>query len=232
MAQTPIRLQAAIDTALHNNLSLKNEVLAAEYEAMLRAAAVDIPVTRVALEYGQINSAYRDSKWTLGQTFAFPTVYTRQKKVQKAQWEGSLIGVKWEEARLKKEVSQAFYQILYLQKKRQILEETDSLFAVFLEKSNLRFQQGETQVLEKINAETQRGQIAWQLTQVKADLAVWQLRFRFLLNSPQNWQPVAESPVLLFPVSSDPTACSHPPGTPSPGPAGTPGPGRYPMGKE
>jgi heavy metal efflux system protein len=210
-AQTPIRLQAAIDTALHNNLSLKNEVLVAEYEALLRAAAVDIPVTRVALEYGQINSAYRDSKWTLGQTCAFPTVYTRQKKVQKAQWEGSLIGVKWEEARLKKEVSQAFYQILYLQGKQQILEETDSLFAVFLEKSNLRFQQGETQVLEKINAETQRGQIAWQLTQVKADLAVWQLRFRFLLNSPQNWQPVAESSVLLFPVSSDPAlVVTHP----------------------
>ena len=77
-AQQPINLQTAIDTALKNNLTVKNEKLNAEYQKKLKAAAVDIPQTNLTGEYGQINSFYNDTKFGISQSISFPTVYAKQ----------------------------------------------------------------------------------------------------------------------------------------------------------
>ncbi|GBL35481.1 protein HelA [Filimonas sp.] len=74
-AQSSISLQAAIDTAMKNNLTIKNEALTAEYQHKLKAAAIDIPATDFTAEYGQINSFYKDTKFSISQSTRFPTVY-------------------------------------------------------------------------------------------------------------------------------------------------------------
>jgi len=88
-----------------------------------------------------------------------------------------------QEIQLKKQVTQAFYSLLYLQEKKKLLQKTDSLFAEFLEKSTLRFKAGESNILEKTTAENQRGQIALQLSQIEQDIEIVQLQFQLLLNS-------------------------------------------------
>lgn len=61
-SQTPIGLQAAIDTALHNNLVIKNEQLKTEYLKKNSGCCREmIPKMNVSGEFGQINSYYSDN---------------------------------------------------------------------------------------------------------------------------------------------------------------------------
>jgi len=210
-AQQPINLQSAIDTALKNNLTVKNEILNAEYQKKLKAATVDIPQTNLTGEYGQINSFYNDTKFGISQSISFPTVYAKQKSLQNETYKSSVLNIAVKEAELKKQVSEVFYLLIYLSEKRNILLANDSVYASFLEKANLRFAKGETNVLEKTTAETQRGQIAIQLNQLKNDIEIMQLQFQLLLNTQTIYTPQAENPKLNFTATLDTSAISsHP----------------------
>ena len=210
-AQQPISLSAAIDTTFKNNLSVKNEILNAEYHKKLKAAAVDIPQTNLTGEYGQINSLYNDTKFGISQSISFPTVYAKQKSLQNENYKSSVLNIAVKEAELKKQVSEVFYLLIYLSEKRKILLQNDSVYASFLEKANLRFDKGESNILEKTTAETQRGQIAIQLNQLKNDIEIMQMQFQLLLNATTIFTPSTENPKLIFSTTLDTSAVSfHP----------------------
>jgi heavy metal efflux system protein len=93
------------------------------------------------------------------------------------------LNVAVKEVDLKRQVSQVYYMLTYLQQKKKLLQQNDSLYSEFLKKADLRFAVGETNILEKTTAETQRGQIALQLNQLNADLDLLQAQFQLLLNT-------------------------------------------------
>lgn len=178
-----ISVRAAIDSALNNNLNVKNEKLKADYQKKLIQTGVNLPQTMINGEYGQINSVYHDNRFGIAQSLQFPTVYVRQRNALKAQWQSSLTNVALKETELKKQVRQTFYQYLYLKQKQQLLQSNDSLYASFLSKSNSRFKAGESNVLEHATAENQRAQISIQLNQLNTDLDLVLLQFQLLLNT-------------------------------------------------
>ena len=182
-AQTTIGFNAALDTALKNNLSVKNEKLRAAYKEQLIKTAKVLPATSVFGDFGQINSIYFDTKLGISQTMSFPKVYAAQKTFLTEEWKSSLLQVDMKEAVLKKQLAQVYYHLVYLQLKKTLLQKNDSLFAEFLRKATLRFDKGESNVLEKTTAENQRGQIALQLSQLEQDMALQQLQFQLLLNT-------------------------------------------------
>ena len=211
MGQIPISLKAAIDTALKNNLQVKNERLNAEYQKKLKATAINLPQTSVIGEYGQINSAYNDTKFGISQSVSLPTVYVKQKSLQNETYKSSVLMIAVKESELIKQLSEAFYFLVSLQQKQKILLQNDSVYAIFLEKANLRFSKGETNVLEKTIAETQRGQISIQLNQLKSDLEVLQLEFQLLLNTTTFFLPTIENPKMVLEVMQDTLSIrSHP----------------------
>lgn len=182
-AQQPINLQSAIDTALKNNLSVKNEKLLNDYRKMMIGSAREIPQTAVSFEYGKFNSNYIDGKVGITQSFSFPKVYSTQKNMLTEEWKNSLLRTAAKEADLKREVTKVFYQLLYLQKKKELLLYADSLYAAFYRLTELRLQKGESNVLEKATAETQLGQIRLQLQQLNKDAEIEQMKFQLLLNT-------------------------------------------------
>lgn len=188
-AQTPINLKQAIDTALANNLLVKNEYLKSEYQEKLIKSGVNISSTVVNAEYGQINSFYLDKRFGVAQTINFPTVYARQKNVLTEEWKSSVLNVNVQQAVLKKQVSQLFYTLASLYDKRKLLLKTDTLYKDFYEKAKLRFDKGENNILEKVSAENQRGQIAMQLLQLEQDIEVMQAQFQLLLNTTTRFIP-------------------------------------------
>ncbi|MDB5277350.1 MAG: CusA/CzcA family heavy metal efflux transporter [Ferruginibacter sp.] len=182
-AQTPITLYSATDTAIKNNLSVKNERFRAEYQQKLIKTAKVIPPTNVFGEFGQMNSFYLDTKAGISQTISFPKVYATQKTLLSEEWKSSVLNVGMKEAILKKQVAQVYYNLLYVQEKKKLLQKNDSLFAEFLSKATLRFNKGESNVLEKATAENQRGQIGLQLSQLQQDMELLQIQFQLLLNT-------------------------------------------------
>ncbi|WP_460692934.1 CusA/CzcA family heavy metal efflux RND transporter [Mucilaginibacter puniceus] len=209
-AQTHISLSAAIDTAIKNNLNLKSEKLNAEYLKKNTATGVTIPKTGITGEYGNINSAYSDNRLSVVQSVNFPTVYTRQKALLNAEYQAGELNVNLYRRELKRLVTENFYNILYLKQKLQLLLSADSAYALFVKNANLRFEKGESNILEKTTAETQRAQIARQIEMVNADIDIAYNRFQVLLNTQQNYQPESVSFKLSPPVIADTVFTNHP----------------------
>lgn len=188
-AQSPITLKAAIDTAVKNNLSLKSERLNADYLKKSIGTGITIPRTNITGEYGNINSAYTDNRIAMVQSVNFPTVYTRQKALLNTIYQAGVLNVKLRQREMERMVTEVFYNILYLKQKQQLLLSADSTYALFVKNASLRYEKGESNILEKTTAETQRGQIARQTEMVNADLMIAYERFKVLLNTKIDYQP-------------------------------------------
>lgn len=182
-AQTPIGLQAAIDTALRNNLKLQSQRMTADYYKKMRSSAFDVSKTNVTAEWGNINSAYGDTRYSITQSISFPLVYVQQRALTQKEWKAAAMQTQLKEKELIKQVSVLYSEINCLYQKRDLLVRADSLYASFETTSNLRFKLGESNLLEKTTAENMRGQIALQLQQLQADMDVLLSRFGYLLNS-------------------------------------------------
>ena len=210
-AQQPINLQSAIDTALKNNLQVKNKILNAEYQKKLKAAAFDIPQTQITGRYGSFNSIYKDNAFDISQSISFPLVYAKQKTLQNEYYKSSMLNIAVKERELKKQVSEVFYLLIYLDEKKNILLKIDTVYASFLEKANLRFSSGASNILEKTTAQTQRGQISIQLNQLKNEIEIFLLQFQLLLNTQIVYTPQTESIKLSINTSFDTSAISNHP---------------------
>ncbi|MCZ2459737.1 MAG: CusA/CzcA family heavy metal efflux RND transporter [Chitinophagales bacterium] len=202
-SQVSITLQQAIDTALKNNLTVKNERLRAEYQQKLIRSGATIPATNVSGELGQINSYFLDKKISLVQTISFPKVYSANKNLLTEEWRSSFLNVGVKEAELKKQVALVYYNLSYLMQKKELLLKNDSLYAGFLEKATLRYDKGESNVLEKTTAENQRGQISLQLSQIQQDMDILQLQFQLLLNTATLFFPLEKKATLTNLTGND-----------------------------
>ena len=197
-AQTQIDLTKAFEIALKNNSTIKSERLKSDYQQKLIQTATNLPSINMVADYGQINSFYNDNRIGISQSFNFPTVYNRQKKLFKEEWQSAILNVEMKETELKKSVSQSFYTLVYLNEKEKLLQKSDTIFLEFQKKSNLRFQKGESTILEKTTAETQRGNILLQLIQLQQEKEIVKSQFQLLLNSNTEFTPkVAELKLLL-----------------------------------
>ncbi|TDP60767.1 CusA/CzcA family heavy metal efflux RND transporter [Flavobacterium dankookense] len=192
-AQNKITLDEAITLALKNNKSIKIERLKSDYQKKLINTATNLPTTNINSEFGQINSNYTDNRFGISQSFEFPTVYNRQKKMLTSEWKMASALVLLKETALKKEVTHTFYAILLLTEKEKLLQKSDTLYSEFLRKSSLRLQKGESNILEKTTAETQLGLLKIQLLQLQQDKELWISKFQLLLNSENIVMPVANS---------------------------------------
>ncbi len=210
-AQIPISLQASIDSAIYNNLAVKNEKLKSDLQKKLIGTSNDIPKIGITGGFGQINSIYTDAQFGFGQSINFPTVYKSQRKLYTESWKSSLLGIAVIESDLKRDVSYAYYDMVYLFQKRKVLFQIDSIYAAFLTKATARLNKGESNILEKISAETQRGQIAMQLNQLKYDIEISQLQFQLLLNTESSYIPNEKELKIALEINIDTSIISQHP---------------------
>jgi cobalt-zinc-cadmium resistance protein CzcA len=210
-AQEKITIDKAIETALQNNLKVKNEKLNSEYLQKMTKTGYDISNTGIIGEFGQFNSTMNDMKIGLSQSIKFPTVYKRQKQLL---LEEAKTG-EWNEALQKKEITRqvttVFYEMVYLKEKEKLLLKSDNIYSEFLRKSTLRFDKGESNVLEKATAENQSGQVKIQLQELQSDYKTLQTRFNYLLNADKDFIPVWDKFKMTFDEKFDENAIANQP---------------------
>jgi heavy metal efflux system protein len=209
--KTEVGLEEAVAQALANNRVLQTESQRAEYFKVLSRATADIPNLNATMEYGQLNSAYTDTRFAVAQSVAFPRVYATQKQVRTEEWRSSLLQVALREHDLRRAVTQTFSEVAVLKEKQKLLLKADSLYNQFYQKAALRVQKGESTVLEKTTAQSQLSSIRIQLRQLQQALDRALLDLKLLLNTPGLLEPRAGSlkvPLLSRPDSSG--LSSHP----------------------
>jgi len=210
-AQEKIGLQAAIDTALNNNRAVKNEQLKSEYQQKLIKSSANIPQATLSSEFGQINSIYSDTRFGLSQSFSFPTVYSNQKKLLNEEWKASVLSISLKEADIRRTVTQIYYSILILKEKEKLLIQADSIYSGFLKKAELRFKTGESNILERATAKTQRGGIFLQLKSLQEEIELAKLQFQLVLNTGVKTEPeTIGSKMNLSNPMDKPVLAEHP----------------------
>ncbi len=198
-----ITLEQAIDTAVKNNLSIKNSELLSEYYSKLKSTSFNLPQTSISAEMGQINSKTFDNKLGISQSLAFPTVYIRQKKVLEEEFNISIIATEFNKIEIRKAVSQSYYLIIALREKEKILQETDQVYASFLEKATLRFEKGASNILEKTTAELQRESLSIQLKFLQNEIELAKIQLQLLLNSEIRYEPILQQIIVTSELNPD-----------------------------
>ena len=188
-AQQSIDLPAAQDLAVKNSVWVKNEQLKSEYAKALIDASRRIPNTAIAIEMGQVNSVFFDTQISISQSLSLPIVYQRQKELKIAEYEALAANTHLQEWELRRAVADCYTEYCYLKNKEQLLYTTDTLLSNFYQRAAIRWQQGETNILEKTFADNQRAAIRLQIAQIKQDLLVKQLSFQYLLNTTDKLLP-------------------------------------------
>jgi heavy metal efflux system protein len=185
-----ISLEDAVQMGIKNNLELRATKLEIAWAAAVVKTATDIPKTAILADYGQVNSIKNDTRIGINQVISWPKVYSSQKESYAANQQIRQTNYARYELLLKTDIKRLYYSWLVLHAKEKLLQEADSIYAVFLSKAELRFQKGATNILEKTSAQTQRNQVKLQLQQVINDKQVTLNQLNQLLNAPSAIQPV------------------------------------------
>ncbi|RYG04051.1 MAG: CusA/CzcA family heavy metal efflux RND transporter, partial [Chitinophagaceae bacterium] len=178
-----------ISLAKQNNIGIgaaKKHVVSAQ---QMEKASVVLPKTTLGGEYGKINSAYSDNRFFVSQNFGLPMVYQRQKELYKAETQLRQQQVALKENELVQQVRTNFYSMVILLEKQKLLKELDSVYRSFSKSAAIRFQTGETNVLETTTAESLVEQLVLQSDELQQDLQVYQARLKNLLNSTEDFYP-------------------------------------------
>lgn len=178
-----ISLQQAIDGALKNNASVKAGNFEIDYSKALKKTSTDIGKTNVSLMYGQYNSINTDNNISVSQSIPFPTLFSSQSQLNKANIKGSELKLQLTQNELVNQVKSVYHYLEYLQAERNLLLSQDSIYTSFANASNSRFKAGENTLLEKTTAETQLMEIKNLLTQNQSNVLIYQSQLQALMNS-------------------------------------------------
>ena len=178
------KLETVIEIALKNNPNIKISKLQTEQEQALKGASFDVPKTEFGVEYGQTNSiADNDTRFSVSQTFAFPTLYSNQNKLSKAKIASSEFNQEVVINELVAQIKSAYYQLWYLKSKQNLLRQQDSIFEKFQYAANLRFKTGESNALEQATANAELAGIKIGLKENSSEMKTYQLLLQNLIQS-------------------------------------------------
>ncbi|WP_421894774.1 CusA/CzcA family heavy metal efflux RND transporter [Marinoscillum sp.] len=174
----------AVTLAIQNNPGLRAIDLQTEQQRVLKGASWSIPKTELSLTHGQYNSAYTDdNQFNINQSLAFPTVYANQRKLSNARIESQERLYLASANELKQQVKAIWYEWWWQESRRQLLLRQDSIFQRFAASATLRYETGESNLLEKATAASQVAEIAVRLQQSEADIEILRTKMKTLLNT-------------------------------------------------
>lgn len=176
-----LNLQQAIELGSKNNQLISAAELEIKMQSELKGTAFDIPKTNIGGMLGQYNTKAFDQNYEVSQTFN-PFQYGARKEVLNNNLKGSQIKLEQSKKEITYAIRQNWTTLLYLTKLNNSLSKQDSILGQFVKAASLRFQTGETNLLEKTTAITKQQEIQQRIKQNESLVAVGKSKIRLLLN--------------------------------------------------
>lgn len=178
-----LTLDRAINTAIINNQDVRSSQLQINQQRSLRGSSFDLGKTVFNVQYGQFNSINKDNSVNVQQNIPFPGLFKSQREVYDAQVKSAEFGLSVTQNQLRYEVKQAYSQLTYYVALQDLYFTQDSIYGAFLKAATLRYQVGETHLLEKTTAETQYNEVRNQLNKNRSDIIAARSELSRLLNT-------------------------------------------------
>lgn len=154
-AQTVLTLDDAVQTALQNNPEVRNASLRTKAMQARRGAIFDPGLTEIRYQKGQINSAFQDQYFEINQQFGSLAEHVARIKYVNTLTALSLTEETLVRARIEAEVKTLWFEWIAALRKMQLVEDYLNQ-AVHLNKvAEIRYQTGETGLLEKTAMEAE-----------------------------------------------------------------------------
>ncbi|MES2005532.1 MAG: CusA/CzcA family heavy metal efflux RND transporter [Bacteroidota bacterium] len=164
---TRINLQSAISRSLDANPNIRAGNLNIDYQQALKGAAKDIGKTNITLTLGQYNSPIvYDNNITITQNIPNPVYLKRLSELSDASIDVSRLQVGIYRNQVTYQVKSLYYRLIYRQEQRRLNDTLVSLYERVLKAADTRFTAGETNILEKYNANTQLQEAIAQSNQI------------------------------------------------------------------
>ena len=198
----PYNLEELKQLAVENNLGVKSKLLQKEKAEMLTKTAYNFAKTNVFYENenDKINNQNGVlQSFGIEQSIEFPTVYKARKDYLKSQVAIVDKAYLLEKIKLEQQVTKAYYNYLYANKKLKIYTFLDSLYAKFSHNASRKFELGESNYLEKITAKAKQKEIALQYQQVVKEVQINKLKLLQLVQ-PQNDVEIVIKKMEIMPL--------------------------------
>lgn len=183
-----LTLQNAVDLAIKNYPTIQQASLQTQQQQALTGTATILDPFNINSNLGQTQGNFFDYNVGVAQGFKLPNAY----KAGKNLLQQNVTLAKSYEAVTKNElvrnVSNAYYNWLYSWQQYNLLLQTDSIFADYEKYANKKYQVGESNKLEKINATLQRKDLQLQLAKAKTEVAFYLTDLQKWLRSTEQYQ--------------------------------------------
>lgn len=198
LSQTEVQklsLSQALQLAQDQNLSLQAAQKSLESASARSHAGWTVDKTEVyyGLDKNDIaeNGIY-NRVWGVRQSFAFPSVYSAQKNVLQAVELQQTAQLQLAARTLNKEVSQAYVTALYWQQLERNYSFLDSLYGEFARAATRRLETGESNLLEKLTAESKLREIGLRKSEAGRGVEISKNQLRQLLNIQEEIELIEE----------------------------------------
>lgn len=156
-SQQAISLEEAISMAKENNAGLHSSALEVERTKKLVGTAYSFD--RATLYYSEDQNNLTQNNlplnvWGVQQSFDFPTIYSKQKRILESRVRIAEFQYRQEEQLLTQKVSEAYYQVVYSANLVKWYSYLDSVYAKFGVAAKRRFEEGESGYLEQLTAQS------------------------------------------------------------------------------
>lgn len=182
-------LPQVMEIAMNNALSLKVTALQEKYFTALKGSAAELPKTQIITELGNYNSSFFDSRMSITQSFAAPGYYKKIRNVLETYLQTAKTQSLVQKAELKKMVGQLYINLQFLESKKQLLQRLDSIYSNYQAIAGLRFDKGESNLLEKTTLENQAAQNRLMMDMLQHDLLSVQAQLQALMQNNEYVEP-------------------------------------------
>lgn len=187
-----MKLEKLIALVKEKSPFLKVGQLQEKYYTVLKGAARDIPKTQLITELGNYNSFNFDSRVSILQPFSAGMVYRKQELVLNSYLNAAEANTVIQQQVLEKMIRQLYLELQYLMAGKKILERADSVYGSFQRVAQLRFEKGESNLLEKTTLDNQVMQNRQMMQMNASDRKAIQLELALLLQDTITIVPAEE----------------------------------------
>jgi cobalt-zinc-cadmium resistance protein CzcA len=167
-AQETLSLPQLLERVAQNNLEIQSAALQVDYHQKNIYANRSLAPTELGSEFGQINTHNTDNRLSVAQTFQFPTVFSRHKRLNEQLVKSAKARLTLTKLELKQRLVSEYVEMQSMIRTKILLEENKAIYQRFLEKANLRMQKGESNRTEVSTAILQLKSIENQIQLVDA----------------------------------------------------------------
>ena len=177
-----LSFEEALSIAIQNNQGIQASKFKAESEKLLIGTSIELPKTGVSLDFGHLeNLEQKDLSLNISQSLS-PFTFGKRKALLKKNYEGAALQMYEMQLITDFTLRQAWQKMLYSLSKQQLLQEQLALLKDFSKSAKIRYETGETTLMESNIALAKEQEVSVLWTQNNTALENEKSKIKALLN--------------------------------------------------